>query len=88
VDEEIGRGGHFGLDLLVRAPDWLGPAATRAATVPGAEQCATDAQLAAVEAALRASELDRKRRLDAAKAAKNGRAGGSVPSSPNAASRS
>jgi uncharacterized membrane protein len=126
--------GHFGLDLLVRAPDWLGPAATRAATVPGAEQwlCpttfvqtlvdmknaanvipgqfearghdyradlarfirevyrlpATDAQLAAVEAALRASELDRKRRLDAAKAAKNGRAGGSVPSSPNAASRS
>jgi uncharacterized membrane protein len=30
--------GHFGLDLLVRAPDWLGPAATRAATVPGAQQ--------------------------------------------------
>jgi uncharacterized membrane protein len=30
--------GHFGLDLLVRAPDWLGPARTRAATVPGAEQ--------------------------------------------------
>jgi uncharacterized membrane protein len=30
--------GHFGLDLLVRAPDWLGPAKTRAATVPGAEQ--------------------------------------------------
>ncbi len=30
--------GHFGLDLLVRVPDWLGPAKTRAATVPGAEQ--------------------------------------------------
>jgi hypothetical protein len=27
--------GHFGLDLLVRAPDWLGPAAIMAATVPG-----------------------------------------------------
>jgi uncharacterized membrane protein len=129
--------GHFGLHLLVRAPDWLGPAATRAATVPGAEQwlCpttfvqtlvdmknaanvipgqfeakghdyradlarfigevyrlpATDEQLAALEAALRASELDRKRRLDAAKAAKagkDGRAGGSAPSSPNAAYRS
>jgi uncharacterized membrane protein len=30
--------GHFGLDLLVRAPEWLGPAAARAATVPGAQQ--------------------------------------------------
>lgn len=106
--------GHFGLDLLVRAPDWLGPAATRAATVPGAEQWrspttfvqtlvdmknaanvipgqfeasghdyradlarfirevyrlpASDDQLAAVERALRASELERKRLLDAAKA--------------------
>jgi uncharacterized membrane protein len=30
--------GHFGPELLVRAPDWLGPAATRAATVPGAER--------------------------------------------------
>jgi Alpha/beta-hydrolase family len=29
--------GHFGLDLLVRAPDWLGPAGPRAATVPGAQ---------------------------------------------------
>jgi uncharacterized membrane protein len=131
--------GHFGLDLLVRAPDWLGPAATRAATVPGAEQWrspitfvqtlvdmknaanvvpgqfeakghdyradlarfirevyrlpATDTQLAAVEAALRAAELDRKRRLDAAKAAKDeeaeaAQAGGSGSSSSNAASRS
>jgi uncharacterized membrane protein len=107
--------GHFGLDLLVRAPDWLGPAAIRAATVPGAQQwrspttfvqtlvdmknaanvipgqfeakghdyradlarfiCevyglpATDDQLAAVEAALRASELERKRLLEAAKVA-------------------
>jgi uncharacterized membrane protein len=107
--------GHFGLDLLVRAPDWLGPAATRAATVPGAEQWrspttfvqtlvdmknaanvipgefeakghdyradlarfvrevyalpASDGQLAAVEHALRAAELDRKHLLDAAKAA-------------------
>ena len=107
--------GHFGLDLLARAPDWLGPAATRAATVPGAEQWrspvtfvqtlvdmknaanvipgqfeakghdyradlarfirevyalpASDDQLAAVEQALRAAELERKRRLDAAKAA-------------------
>jgi uncharacterized membrane protein len=106
--------GHFGLDLLVRAPDWLGPARTRAATIPGAEQWrspttfvqtlvdmknaanvvpgqfearghdyradlarfirqvyrlpASDAQLAAVERALRASELERKRLLDAAKA--------------------
>jgi len=107
--------GHFGLDLLVRAPDWLGPAATRAATVPGAQQWrspttfvqtlvdmknaanvipgqfeakghdyradlarfirevyglpATDDQLAAVEQALRASELERKRVLEVAKAA-------------------
>ena len=30
--------GHFGLGLLVRAPAWLGPAAARAATVPGAQQ--------------------------------------------------
>ena len=105
--------GHFGLDLLVRAPDWLGPAAGRAATVPGAEQWrspttfvqtlvdmknaanvipgqfeakghdyradlarfirevyalpATDTQLAAVEAALRSAELERKHLLDAAK---------------------
>ena len=105
--------GHFGLDLLARAPDWLGPAATRAATVPGAEQWrspitfvqtlvdmknaanvipgqfdakghdyradlarfirevyqlpASDTQLAAIEQALRAAELDRKHRLDAAK---------------------
>ena len=29
--------GHFGPDLLVGAPDWLGPA-TRAATVPAAQQ--------------------------------------------------
>ena len=79
--------GHFGLDLLARAPDWLGPAAARAATVPGAHQwrspttfvqtlvirevyalAATDDQLAAAEAALRASELERKRLLDAARA--------------------
>ena len=130
--------GHFGLDLLVRAPDWLGPAATRAATVPGAEQWrspttfvqtlvdmknaanvipgefeakghdyradlarfirevyalpATDEQLAAVEQALRAAELDRKRLIDAAKAAAEaeveGQAGGSGSSSSKAASRS
>jgi uncharacterized membrane protein len=130
--------GHFGLDPLLRAPDWLGPAETRAATVPGAQQWrspttfvqtlvdmknaanvipgqfdakghdyradlarfvrevyglpATDTQLAAVEAALRASELERKRRLDAAKAAKAGTAaqadGGPGSSSSNAASRS
>jgi uncharacterized membrane protein len=134
--------GHFGLDLLVRAPDWLGPAATRAATVPGAQQWrspttfvqtlvdmknaanvipgqfeakghdyradlalfvrevyalpASDDQLAAVERALRVSELERKRLLDAAKAAKaaedaragDGQAGGSGSSSSNAASRS
>jgi uncharacterized membrane protein len=130
--------GHFGLDLLVRAPDWLGPAETRAATVPGAQQWrspttfvqtlvdmknaanvvpgqfeakghdyradlarfvrevydleATDEQLAAVEEALRAAELERKRRLDAAKegaAAKDGQApGGPGSSSSKAASRS
>jgi uncharacterized membrane protein len=130
--------GHFGLDLLVRAPDWLGPAATRAATVPGAEQWrspttfvqtlvdmknaanvipgefeakghdyradlarfvrevyalpATDEQLAAVEQVLRAAELERKRLLDAAKAAAkaggDGQAGGSGSSSSNATSRS
>ena len=132
--------GHFGLDLLVRAPDWLGPAETRAATVPGAEQWrspttfvqtlvdmknaanvvpgqfeakghdyradlarfvrevydlpATDAQLAAVEQALRAAELERKRRLDAAKDGKAAEAadgqalGGPGSSSSKAASRS
>jgi uncharacterized membrane protein len=132
--------GHFGLDLLVRAPDWLGPAETRAATVPGAQQWrspttfvqtlvdmknaanvvpgqfeakghdyradlarfvrevydleATDEQLAAVEQALRAAELERKRRLDAAKERKEGEAadgqalGGSGSSSSKAASRS
>ena len=104
---------HFGLDLLVRAPEWLGPAETRAATVPKAEQWrspttfvqtlvdmknaanvipgqfeakghdyrkdlarfvrevyalrATDAQLAEIEKALRANELERKALLDAAK---------------------
>jgi uncharacterized membrane protein len=127
--------GHFGLDLLVRAPDWLGPAETRAATVPGAQQWrspttfvqtlvdmknaanvipgefeakghdyradlahfvrevyalpATDEQLAAVEAALRAAELERKHLLDAAKAAlEDGQAGESGSSSSNATSRS
>ena len=119
--------GHFGLELLVRAPDWLGPAAGRAATVPGAEQWrspttfvqtlvdmknaanvipgqfeakghdyradlarfvrevyrleATDAQLAAVERALRAAELERKHLLDAAKDHKR-------PAGGNALSRS
>ncbi|HXY70989.1 MAG TPA: alpha/beta-hydrolase family protein [Actinomycetota bacterium] len=104
---------HFGLDLLVRAPEWLGPAETRPATVPKAEQWrtpttfvqtlvdmknaanvipgqfeakghdyrkdlarfvrevfalpATDAQLAEIEKALRANELERKAILDAAK---------------------
>jgi uncharacterized membrane protein len=128
--------GHFGLDLLVRAPQWLGPAATRAATVPGAQQWrspttfvqtlvdmknaanvipgqfeakghdyradlarfvrevyalpATDDQLAAVEAALRTAELERKRLLDAARHrdANGGQRGGSESSSSNAASRS
>jgi uncharacterized membrane protein len=115
--------GHFGLELLVRAPDWLGPAAGRATTVPGAEQWrspttfvqtmvdmknaanvipgqfeakghdyradlarfvrevyrleASDAQLAAVERALRAAELERKHLLDAAKDHKR-RAGGNT----------
>ena len=113
--------GHFGLDLLVRAPDWLGPAATRAATVPGAQQWrspttfvqtlvdmknaanvipgrfeakghdyradlarfirevyalpATDEQLAAVERALRASELERKRLLGPETSSQEGDAG-------------
>jgi hypothetical protein len=54
---------------------------------------ATDTQVAAVEAALRAAELERKHRLDAAKAAKEeeaeaAQAGGSGSSSSNAASRS
>ena len=135
--------GHFGLDLLVRAPDWLGPAATRAATVPGAQQwrspttfvqtlvdmknaanvipgqfdakghdyradlarfvrevyglTASDDQLAAIEQALRAAELERKHRLDTAKAGKAGKAGkdavgqaggGPGSSSSKAASRS
>jgi uncharacterized membrane protein len=122
--------GHFGLDLLVRAPDWLGPAATRAATVPGAQQWrspttfvqtlvdmknaanvvpgqfeakghdyradlarfvrevyglpASDDQLAAVERALRAAELERKRLLDTANAAaKHGRRNRSGPGSSN-----
>jgi uncharacterized membrane protein len=103
--------GHFGLELLAHAPDWLGPAASRAATVPGSQQwrspvtfvqtlvdmknaanvipgqfeakghdyradlarstrevyrlSATDEQLAAVEQALRRSELERKRLTDA-----------------------
>ncbi len=113
--------GRFGLDLLAHAPDWLGPAATRAATVPGAEQWrspitfvqtlvdmknaanvipgqfaanghdyradlarfvrevyalkASDEQLAAVEQALRASELERKRLLDAHAPAKGTKPG-------------
>jgi hypothetical protein len=53
---------------------------------------ATDDQLAAVEQALRAAELERKRRLDAAKVSKDGpaagQAGGPGSSSSNAASRS
>jgi uncharacterized membrane protein len=131
--------GHFGLDLLVRAPDWLGPAATRAATVPGAQQWrspttfvqtlvdmknaanvipgqfeakghdyradlarfirevyalpATDDQLATVEQALRASELERKQILDTAKDRKDqdgqdDEAVGAGSSSSNAASKS
>jgi uncharacterized membrane protein len=32
---------HFGLDLLVRAPEWLGPAEARPATVPKGEQWRT-----------------------------------------------
>jgi hypothetical protein len=46
---------------------------------------ATDDQLAAVEAALRSAELERKRLLDAAN---GGQRGGSESSSSNAASRS
>jgi uncharacterized membrane protein len=132
--------GHFGLHLLARAPDWLGPAETSAATVPGAEQWrspttfiqtlvdmknaanvipgqfeakghdyradlarfirevyqlpATDTQLAAVEQALRAAELERKQLLDAAKDGKAAEAvdgqalGGPGSSSSKAASRS
>ncbi|HJW61319.1 MAG TPA: hypothetical protein VJ931_16945, partial [Actinomycetota bacterium] len=55
---------------------------------------ATDEQLAAVEEALRAAELERKRRLDAAKEGKAGNAvdgqalGGPGSSSSKAASRS
>ena len=51
---------------------------------------AGDDQPATVERALRASELERKRLLDAAKAAKDqdGQAGGPGSSSSNAASRS
>jgi hypothetical protein len=51
---------------------------------------ATDDQLAAIEAALRASELERKHLLDAAKSreANGGQRGGSESSSSNAASRS
>jgi uncharacterized membrane protein len=102
---------HFGLDLLARAPDWLGPRDSRAATVPKGEQWrspisfvqtlvdmknsanvipgqfeakghdyradlavfvrevyglkATDEQLASIEKALRANELERKAMLDA-----------------------
>jgi uncharacterized membrane protein len=125
--------GHFGLELLVRAPDWLGPAAGRAATVPGAQQwrspttfvqtlvdmknaanvipgqfearghdyradlarfvrevyalAASDAQLAAVERALRASELERKRLLDAATAVIDDADGSESRGSSHAASR-
>jgi uncharacterized membrane protein len=102
---------HFGLDLLARAPEWLGPAETRPASVPKAEQWrspttfvqtlidmknsanvipgqfeakghdyradlarfvrevyalqASDEQLASIERALRANELERKALLDA-----------------------
>jgi uncharacterized membrane protein len=108
---------HFGLDLLARAPDWLGPRERRAATVPKGEQWrspisfiqtlidmknsanvipgqfeakghdyradlavfirevyglkATDEQLASIEKALRANELQRKSLLDAEKAKKD-----------------
>ena len=101
----------FGLDLLARAPDWLGPAETRPAGVPRTEQWqspatfvqtlvdmknsahvipgqfeakghdyradlarfvrevyalqASDEQLASIEAALRANELQRKALIDA-----------------------
>ena len=49
---------------------------------------ASDNQLAAVEAALRAAELERKRLLDAARAAKDGQGDRSGSSSSKAASRS
>jgi uncharacterized membrane protein len=73
--------GHFGLDLLVRAPDWLGPAGPRGhdyradlarfvREVYGLK--ASDDQLATVEAALRVSELEHKHLLDAAKTRKSG----------------
>jgi uncharacterized membrane protein len=104
---------HFGLDLLARAPEWLGPRETRAATVPKGEQWrspisfiqtlidmknsanvipgqfeakghdyradlavfirevyglqASDEQMASIEKALRANELQRKAMLDAEK---------------------
>ena len=104
---------HFGLDLLARAPNWLGSRETRAATVPKGEQWrspisfvqtlidmknsanvvpgqfeakghdyradlagfvrevyglkATDEQMASIEKALRANELQRKAMLDAEK---------------------
>jgi uncharacterized membrane protein len=104
---------HFGLDLLARAPEWLGARETRAATVPKGEQWrspisfvqtlidmknsanvipgqfeakghdyradlgvfirevyglqATDEQMASIEKALRANELERKALLDAEK---------------------
>jgi uncharacterized membrane protein len=106
---------HFGLDLLARAPAWLGARETRAGTVPKGEQWrspisfiqtlvdmknsanvipgqfeakghdyradlavfvrdvyglkATDQQLASIEKALRANELERKAMLDAEKPA-------------------
>ena len=125
---------HFGLDLLVRSPEWLGPAETRPATIPKSEQWrtpttfvqtlvdmknaanvipgqfeakahdyrkdlarfirevyalgATDEQLASIEKALRANELERKALLDAEKektkaakeeaAATSGAAGGNA----------
>jgi uncharacterized membrane protein len=104
---------HFGLDLLARAPNWLGPRETREGTVPKGEQWrspisfvqtlidmknsanvipgqfeakghdyradlavfvrevygleATDDQMASIENALRANELQRKAMLDAEK---------------------
>jgi uncharacterized membrane protein len=67
--------GHFGLDLLVRAPDWLGPAATRAATVPGAQQWRSPTTFVQLDAA-------RDERAAGAQA------GGLGSSSSNAASRS
>jgi len=114
---------HFGLDLLARAPEWLGARETRAATVPKGEQWrspisfvqtlidmknsanvipgqfeakghdyradlgvfirevyglkATDEQMASIEEALRANELQRKALLDAEKKpTQDGEAGG------------